>query len=424
MKIPAALLLAAFFSTILAAETQTLTLKKALELALQQNPDLVLATLDAQHADQQISINKSPFSPSVDVGGGPGWAYGFPLDAPSVFRARTTMSLYNRPQSYLVKQAQELAKSAGASTEQKRAEVIFQVASDYLTAANGARALDAAKQQDSELQEVARLIQRRVDAGAEHPLAARKAVVAEADAALQVKVLQNQLNQAERALAAVLGLPPGDQVHAAEDQLPALNPPASEAAAIQSALDTSPELKRLDHDLQAKLMEIKSYQAYRNPKVDLIANYALLSKWDNYPQYYPRFQWNSAELGASLSMPLIVPRSAKAYVTAGEIDAQKIRTQIAQTRARIHNDIADAFDEFQVDDQRRQVALDYLNLTRESTTEDLARLGEGQILQAQVEQDRADEQERWRAYYDALAAAQRARLSLLRVTGTLEEALK
>lgn len=424
MKIPVVLSLAAVFSAVVLAETQTLTLKKALELALQQNPDLILARLDAQHAGEQININKSPFSPSVEVGGGPGWAYGFPLDAPSIVRARTTMSLYNKPQSYLVKEAQEQQKSAGFGAEQKREEVIFQVASAYIDAENAARAVDAAKEQDAELQKVAGLVKARVDEGADRPFAAEKARVAELDAALRVKDLESQMNKAERALAAVLGLHPGDRVHAAEDQIPSLNPPVSEADSIQSALDNSPELKRLDHDLLAKQMEIKSYRAERNPKVDLIANYALLSKFDNYTEYYPRFRWNSAELGASFSMPVIVPRSAKAYVAADEIDAQKIREQIQQTRARIQNDIEDAFDTSRVADQRREVALQYLNLTRESTTEDLARLGEGQVLQAQVEQDRADEQDRWRAYYDALAAAQRARLDLLRTTGTLEEALK
>jgi outer membrane protein TolC len=424
MKIPAALFLAALLPTLLTAETQTLTLKKAIELALAQNPDLILQRLDEQRAGAQININKSPFSPSVDVGGGPGWAYGFPLDAPSVVRARTTMSLYNRPQSYLVKEAQEQQKSAGFGVEQKRDEVIFRVAAAYIDANNTARAVETAREQDAALKQVANLTQRRVDQDAELPLSAEKARVAERDAALRVLDLEQQLSKAERGLAAVLGLSPGDRVQTADDQIPALAPPVSQAVSVQAALDNSPELKRLDHDLLAKQMEIKSYQAYRVPKVDLIANYALLSKFDNYTEYYPRFRWNSAELGASFSMPLIVPRSAKAYIAADEIDAQKIRTQIAQTRVRIQNDIEDAFGDFRVADERRQVALEYLNLTRESTNQDLARLGDGQVLQAQVEQDRADEQERWRAYYDALAAAQHARLTLLRVTGTLQEALK
>ena len=38
-----------------------------------------------------------------------------------------------------------------------------------------------------------------------------------------------------------------------------------------------------------------------------------------------------------------------------------------------------------------------------------------------MEQDRASEQEKWRAYYDAQATAQHAKLNVLRMTGTLEK---
>ena len=240
------------------------------------------------------------------------------------------MAIIDKPQSYLVKQAQEQQNSAGFGVEQKRDEIIFRVASAYIDAENTARAVDAAREQDSELKQVTDLTQKRVDQGEGLPLAAAKARVAEHDAALRVLDLEQQLSKAERALAAVLGLAPGDRVHAAEDQIPALTPPVSQADAVQAALDNSPELKRLDHDLQAKLMEVKSYKAFRNPKVDVVANYSLLSKFDNYTEYFQRFQWNNAELGASVSIPVLVPRSARAYVVAGDIDAQKIRTQITQ----------------------------------------------------------------------------------------------
>ena len=245
MKIPAALFLAALLPSLLTAETQTLTLKKAVELALQQNPDLILSRLDEQRAGQQVSVNKSPFSPSVNAGSGLAWAYGFPStiggSAPSIVQLQTQMAIIDKPQSYLVKQAQEQQKSAGFGVEQKRDEVIFRVASAYIDAENTARAVDAAREQDSELKQVTDLTQKRVDQGEGLPLAAAKARVAEHDAALRVLDLEQQLSKAERALAAVLGLAPGDRVHAAEDQIPALTPPVSQADAVQAALDNSPE---------------------------------------------------------------------------------------------------------------------------------------------------------------------------------------
>ena len=425
MKIPAALLLSAL---LCAGETRTLTLKQALELALKQNPDLIISRLDAERARQQINVNKDPFSPKVGVGSGAAWTYGFPTSidgsAPSIFQERTTMALYNKPQSYLVQEAKEAQRGAGFAVDQKQSDVIFRVASAYIDAENEAEALDAAKQEDAGLLRVKQLTQTRVDAGQELPHEATKANLAELEAKHRVTQLDGALAKAERSLAMVLGLAPGDQVHAADDQIPTLEPPVSEADAISAALTNSPELKKLESDLQAKALELKSYKAYRQPTVDLVAQYALLAPINNYKQYFQRFQYNNLEIGASISIPLLAGRSAKAYIATSEIDADKIRTQIAQVRARIQSDIQDAFDDFRAADEGRRLAFEDLNLTRETTGLDLARMGEGQVLEAQIEQDRAEEQQKWRAYYDALAAAQHARLSLLRVTGTLQEALK
>ncbi len=385
MKIPALFLLSALFC---AAETRTLTLKQALQLALQQNPDLIITRLDEQKAHQQVDINKSPFSPSVYAGSGLAWAYGFPSSidgsAPSIVQLRTSMSIYDKPQSYLVAEAKELQHGAGFGVAQKQAEVIFRVASAYIDAENAARELDAAKQEDAQLLRVKQLTQARVDSGQELAHESKKTNVAELDAAYRAQMLDRDLAKAERSLGMVLGLAPGDRVHVADDQIPALDPPVSQEQAVANALNSSPEIKKLQSDLLAKGLELKSYKAYKLPKIDVVAQYSLESKFDNYTQYFQRFQYNNAELGASFSIPLLVPRSAKAYMASSEIDAEKIRVQIGQVRARIQNDIEDAFDDFRIAEEGRKIALEYLNVTRDSTTQDLSRLSEGQILQAQV----------------------------------------
>ena len=408
------------------AQTRTLTLRQALDLALQQNPDMVIARLDQQRASDQVLISKDPFSPKVYAGSGLAWTYGFPtsIDAspPSIIDAKTNMSLYDRPQSYLVAQAKESLRGAGISLNQRQAEVIYRVASLFIDAENAARGLDAAKQEDDILVRAQKLTETRVAEGEALNIESRKAILAEEQAAHRVKTFNRDLSTAERSLGLALGLAPGDQVHAAAEQFPALEPPVSEDEAIAAALDNSPEIKRLESDLQAKTLELKSYRAYRLPKADLVAQYSLESPFNNIQKYLNHFQLNNVELGASFSIPLLAGKSAKAYSSQAEEDAAKIRTEIARTRRRIRDDIENAFDDLSVADDARKLALDDLSLTRESTTLDLARQSE--ILPVQVEQDRAAEQEKWRAYYDAQAAAQHARLNVLRLTGTLEEALK
>jgi len=120
-------------------EVRVLTLRQALDLALAQNPDLLLARLDQQKARYQVTVTHDPFAPKVFAGSGAAWSTGFPNSiegsAPSIVTVRTQMAIFNRPQSYLVAQANEDARGAGVDVARRQEEVIFRVASLYLDAA-------------------------------------------------------------------------------------------------------------------------------------------------------------------------------------------------------------------------------------------------------------------------------------------------
>src|ERR1700676_3102695 len=88
------------------SEVRTLTLRQALDQALAQNPDLLLARLDQQRARYQVTVMRDPFIPKVFAGSGAAWTTGFPNSiegsAPSIVTVHTKMAVFDRPQSYLV----------------------------------------------------------------------------------------------------------------------------------------------------------------------------------------------------------------------------------------------------------------------------------------------------------------------------------
>ena len=59
-------------------EVRVLTLRQALDLALAQNPDLLLARLDQQKARYQVTVTHDPFAPKIFAGSGAAWSTGFP----------------------------------------------------------------------------------------------------------------------------------------------------------------------------------------------------------------------------------------------------------------------------------------------------------------------------------------------------------
>ena len=68
-----------FLALPLGAGTHALTMHQAVERALRQNPDLIMARLDEQKAVQQVRVAKDPFIPKVYVGSGLAYTYGFPM---------------------------------------------------------------------------------------------------------------------------------------------------------------------------------------------------------------------------------------------------------------------------------------------------------------------------------------------------------
>ncbi len=405
-----------------------MTLRQALDLALQQNPDIVLARLDAQRARYQVDIAHVPFSTRVDAGSGLAYAYGFPSSiegtAPAIAQVKTTQALYDKPQSYQVAQAKEAQRGYGIDAAARQEEVAYQVASLFLDAENAARSFTAAQRQAETLALVKPLVDARVREDRELSIESDRADLAIRKAQEHMHSLGYDVINFETSLALALGLNPTDRVHPAEDNGAALETPVSEEAAISAVLESSPELKRLESNLQAKTLEIKGYKAQRQPRVDLVAQYSLLAPYDNYKQYFARFQYNNFEFGASISIPVLAGPSAKAYIAQGGIDLEKLRAEVQRTRGRLADDVRRAFQEVRLADEGREVARLDLDLALRQVGIDLAQVDEGRLPQAKLEQDRAAEDEKWQAYYQSQTTAERARLNVLHRTGTILTAVK
>ncbi len=423
-----ALILGLFASALsLFGEVRVLTLRQALDLALAQNPDLLLARLDQQKARYQVLVMHDPFSPKVFAGSGAAWSTGFPnsIDgsAPSIVTVKTQMAIFNRPQSYLVAQANEEARGAGVDVASRQQEVIYRVASLYLDAEQAARSLEAERRQSDNLARVRELMQQRVAEGRELAIESKKANLAVLRAGQRVDNLAMDLTTAESSLAQVLGFGPDDRVRVAAEERAPLVVPVSEEASIEKALEGSNELKRLQSNMQAKMLEVKSYHAQRLPRVNLVAQYSLFAKY-TYQDYFAKFQYNNAQLGASFEIPLLVGRASGAESLRSEEDIAKLRIEVGRTRARIASDLRIAYQNLRRSESARDVARADLDVTREELGIDLAQMDEGRLPLAVVEALRATENEKWVAYYEAQHAAEVARFNVLRQTGGLEAALR
>src|SRR5205823_13497359 len=113
-----------------------LTLKRAIELALENSKEIQVAKIQASLADRAAQITKSQFMPSLYAGSGAGYTYGIPETpggrAPSIFNVSYTEQIFNEPLRGQAKETQEQAKAQKIMLEDTKNSVITRTAMAYL----------------------------------------------------------------------------------------------------------------------------------------------------------------------------------------------------------------------------------------------------------------------------------------------------
>lgn len=399
-----------------------MTFRDALDLAAKQNPEVTLARLDQQYAQEAIRIAQDPFRPKVFVGSGLAYTYGYPNsidgNAPSLAQARTDMFIYNRQKSYALGSTREIARSAGLGAQAKAEDMAFQAAGLFLTANQIAHQQKTLEDQLPGLQRVVGAIDVSVTEGSELPLELKRARVNLAMSKERLESAQMDGDYYEMMLAIALGYPATDRVKAIDTDLAAISAPPAEPDAMDMVLRNNRELQQMQSRVLAKELDIKSAKAARLPQVGLVAQYSYFARY-NFEQYFQKFQHNNFQLGASISIPILVGSQAAGLAGQSYTEMQKLKVQMGQVRNRLMADTRRNFDLWKKAQNMRQLARLQLDLAREDLTVKLAQNGEGRLPISSLEQARVEEGNRWIAFYEADVQEVRAKLAILKQTGTL-----
>jgi outer membrane protein TolC len=294
----------------------------------------------------------------------------------------------------------------------------------YLDAARAAR-VGALAQKDAEsLQKVLETVQAQVEEGRALPLARKQAELNIARARQFAESLEADQAGFETTLAVALGFSPDDRVRPVDEERRAPVLPSSEEDAIHSALESNKELRRLESQIVSKSLEMRGQKAARLPRVDLVAQYGLFAKYNNFDQYFRKFQRNNGEIGVSFQLPLLAGPGVNAQMSQTQTDISRLRLEIANTRSRISTDLQQSFRDAKKAETAAEVARLDLEVAREQLNVNLAQMQEGRLTLSQVAPARVAENEKWIAFYDSQYAVEKARWNVLRLTGALLAALQ
>jgi outer membrane protein len=409
-------------AAVASAEVHSLTLRQALETASRQNPDVVLARLEEQRAEQGIKIAVDPFRPKIYGGSGLAYTYGYPdsIDgnAPSLAQIRTDMALYNRPKSLNVASAREQARGSQYSAQAKAEDVAYQAADLFLTASQLKQQGEIVSGQIPGLQRVIDSTSAAVNEGTQLPLELKRAQVNLAISQERLSSAQLDQDYYQMLLAVALGYPATDRVQPLESNMGQFLTPPSEDDATDMALRNNRDLRRMQSNVLAKQLDFRSFKAERLPQIDLVAQYALFAKY-NYVNYFQKFQSNNFQIGASIKIPILIGSASNGYALQAATDMQKIRVEMDQARNRIVTDTRRTYEQWKKAENIRNLARLQLDFAREELTVLLSQNQEGRTPLSEVEKARLDESDRWLAFYDAETQVTRAKLAILRQMGTL-----
>lgn len=192
---------------------------------------------------------------------------------------------------------------------------------------------------------------------------------------------------------------------------------------INLALQSDPGVREAENERAAREHILRGAHLSYWPTVDLVGQYSVASKFNNYLEFYKKFERNNLNVGVVLTIPLFAAKTganialAKSQLNAAELTMgtkrQEVRLDVQQ-KARSVREL----------DATREVARLDLKLAQETVELVQARLDQGRATLQETEQARLDENDKWIAFLDADFAREQAQLALLQATGQLAKLLQ
>jgi outer membrane protein TolC len=404
---------------------QTLTLQRAVQLALGHSSALGVSIADQTQALETYREARNAFIPQVAVGSGLAYSYGFPLSlegsAPTVFNVTSQSLLLNFAQRKFTRAAKAQWTAAGSQTRDQRSRVILDTALTYAEVDYWQKKVDIWQHEFELSQQMERAVGERVQEGIDSTLDQTKARLATAQIRLRIAQGQGAADEARTHLGQLTGLPLS-AVTASAQTIPPLPPAAEQPQAVQQALETSSALRAADEGVRAKELRAQGEHRLLYPAVDVVVQYGLINaSLTNYEQFFVpgSFQTHNTTAGLVIRFPFF-NESQKAHARAADAEAvharreaEGLKSQITLETLKLQHAVQQAAAAREVADLQAQVAASEQGAAQ-------ARMQAGTATLKEAQNAMLDADERSSALLDANFELQRAQLQLLRATGNLE----
>jgi outer membrane protein TolC len=401
---------------------EPLPLKRVVELALSHSTVTGATAADEQRAFASYHEARNQYIPQVVAGAGLGASWGFPLSlegaAPSIFNLNTQSALLNPSLRQFVKAARQEWQASSIRTKDQRNQVIQDAVLNYAELSKWERLLNHLREQQGDAQKAEQIVEQRMREGVDSSLARSKAQLVTARVRLHLAQALGAIDVLRSQLAQMTGLPAAS-IETVAESMPALPELKQEEDLASEAAQSSPAVQAAEMRAAAQNLKARAEHLAMLPSVDFAAQYAVLSKYNNYFEFYKRFERNNATVGVAIRFPFLSPsqhaRAAAADADAAKAksDAQAAKNQASEQTLKLQRSVEQLAAFQQVSQLEYEVAQANANALQ-------VRLDAGTASFHDVEDAREQANERFNALQDANFEVERARIALLRATGELE----
>ncbi len=416
------------FATGSQSETRALTVQEAVRMTLSRAPEILLAEAQAIRSREALRESRSLNRPRVYAGTGLAYNNGFPLSiegsAPSIFQVNASQPFLSKKNANLAREAEESSKAGRFGIESARNELASRAASVYYELHQARQIIDLAAARADAAQKQQMHMETLLEAGRVLPAEAAQFKAAALSARHQLLIAQEQALMAGKELHELTGLSDAVEIRTIEPQIdsPALE--LQEEALYQQALHSTPGILQAEADVRAKDFHIEAERGDYLPKMEIVGQYALLSRANNYADYFSKFARHNYLLGLSIQMPIFNGSGTSARVSQSRQASSEARYKLQRMKSDLKLDIQRELSTLRIARAAVDLARSDVEVAREMAKVNETLMESGRITAKEVEDSRTQLLQKELALLDAGQKLFQRKLDLLYTTGSIAAAIQ
>lgn len=418
-----------YCALLLVASSTTLTaepvaLKRVVELALSHGATAARADSDAQRAFASYRETRNQYLPQLTVGSGLGDTWGYPLSlegyAPSIVNINAQSALLNPALRDFVRAAKTEWQTSTLQAKDQREQVIQDAVLSYAELARWETLLTHLTQEYADALKAEQIVNQRVQEGVDSPVARTQARLTTARVYLRLSQAQGAIDVLRDRLSTMTGLT-ASSIQTMPDSIPTLPEIKQDDNLVARAIQSSPAVQAAQTHAIALDFRARAEHRAQWPTVDFATQYAVLARFNNWLEFFPKqtFQQNNATIGVVIRFPFLNPvqhahaQAADAAAFHARKDVDIARSQVSEETLKLQRSVEQLAAAQQVAELEYQLAESNFNAVQVRMEQGSATLREGEDARTQANA-------RYNALQDANFELERARITLLRSTGDLD----